>query len=145
MSSFFSSFRATRRVIAALTLMTLGGSCVGLMFPRLAKTGRFAGQYQIVKTVVSPVVFTVLLVSKHGTIITSISSENGLDTGTNETGEVRLDPGRQTEAAQYQPPESEHGDRRLMFRVALGLGLAYVGFLACWIWATRLRSRPPRD
>ena len=25
-----------------------------------------------------------------------------------------------------------------MLRIALGLGLAYVGFLACWIWVTRL-------
>ena len=31
-----------------------------------------------------------------------------------------------------------------MVRIALGLGLAYVGFLACWIWVTRRRSGPPR-
>jgi hypothetical protein len=31
-----------------------------------------------------------------------------------------------------------------MLLTGLGLGAVYVVFLAAWIWATRLRSRPPR-
>lgn len=31
-----------------------------------------------------------------------------------------------------------------MLQIGLGLGLAYVVFLVWWVWATRLRSRPPR-
>jgi hypothetical protein len=31
-----------------------------------------------------------------------------------------------------------------MLRIALGLALVYVVFVAGWFWATRLRSRPPR-
>jgi hypothetical protein len=58
--------------------------------------------------------------------------------------EVRLDLLEQTAAGQYQPSEPQGDDRRLMFRIALGLGVAYVVFVACWLWATRLRSRPPR-
>jgi len=137
--------RARQRVAAALSLLILGGSCVAVMFPILAKTGEFAGQYQVEGAIVSPAVFTVLPVSDRMAIITPISSRNVLDKEQNYTGKVRVDLRMKTEAAQYQPPESEHDDQRLMFRIALGLGLAYVGFLACWIWATRLRSRPPRD
>lgn len=145
MSSFSSLCRTKRRVTVALVLMAVGGLCVAFMFPRLAKTGAFAGQYQIDGTAVSPVVFTVLRVSERRSITMQISSKNVLDKEQNSASKVRVDLGTKTEATQYQPPESEHDDQRLMFRIALGLGLAYVGFLACWIWATRLRSRPPRD
>ena len=30
-----------------------------------------------------------------------------------------------------------------MLKIGLGLGAAYLVFLAAWIWATRLRSGPP--
>lgn len=36
------------------------------------------------------------------------------------------------------------GDRRLMLQIGGGLGLAYVGFLVVWFWATRLRPGPHR-
>jgi hypothetical protein len=51
--------------------------------------------------------------------------------------------GVQIAASQYQR-DSDQPKRRLMLLVGLGLGAAYVLFLAAWIWATRLRSRPPR-
>jgi hypothetical protein len=44
--------------------------------------------------------------------------------------------------AQYQRV-SDASDRRLLLRVGLGLGAAYLVFLGAWIWATRLRSRRP--
>jgi hypothetical protein len=45
--------------------------------------------------------------------------------------------------AQYQDDPDEP-KRHLMVVVGLGLGAAYLVFVAAWIWATRLRSRPPR-
>jgi hypothetical protein len=33
----------------------------------------------------------------------------------------------------------------LMLQIGAALGLVYVGFLATWFWATRLKMRPPRD
>jgi hypothetical protein len=57
--------------------------------------------------------------------------------------ELSLGLFRQIEGAQYQP-DSEEPKRRLMLLVGLGLGAGYVVFFAAWIWATRLRSRPPR-
>lgn len=56
---------------------------------------------------------------------------------------MRADRYPRNEAAQYLLSESQ-SERRLMIRIALGLGVAYVVFLACWVWATRVRSRPPR-
>lgn len=114
------------------------------MPPVLAKTGAFSGQYQIVEMAVSRSVFTVLSVPKSDIMDAPISSGNALDKGQDRREKVRFDQGGQTEAVQYQLTASKHEDRRLMFRIAVGLGLAYVGFLACWIWATRRRSGPPR-
>ena len=36
-------------------------------------------------------------------------------------------------------------DPRVMFQIGAILGLAYLAFLAVWIWATRFRIRPPRS
>jgi len=47
-------------------------------------------------------------------------------------------------ASQYQE-DSDQQNRRLMLRLGLGFGAAYVVFLIGWFWATRLRSRPHRD
>jgi hypothetical protein len=144
MGRFSSLLRRTRCVPAALTLITMGGLCAALISLSLARTGRFAGQYQIRQMAVSRTVFPVLSAIEHGTMIAPISSDNALDIRRNSAEKVRVDLGEQTQAAQYQLTASKHEDRRLMFRIALGLGLAYVGFLACWIWATRRRSGPPR-
>jgi hypothetical protein len=43
---------------------------------------------------------------------------------------------------QYQAG-SDNPRRRVLLLSGLGLGAAYVVFLLAWIWATRLRSRPP--
>lgn len=77
-------------------------------------------------------------------MIAPFSLGNALDIQPKSAGQVRVDLRRKAEAVQYQKSESQHEDRRLMFRIALGLGLAYVAFIACWIWATRLRSRRAR-
>jgi hypothetical protein len=50
----------------------------------------------------------------------------------------------ETAARQYQQSSDESGDRGLMIRLGAVFGLAYVGFLAVWVWATRLRRRPTR-
>ena len=55
-----------------------------------------------------------------------------------------LDPVTQMAASQYQE-DSGQQNRRLMLRLGLGFGAAYVVFLIGWFWATRLRSRPHRD
>jgi hypothetical protein len=49
----------------------------------------------------------------------------------------------ETAAGQYQQAADEP-ERRLMLLVGLALAAAYVVFVIGWIWATRLRSRPPR-
>jgi hypothetical protein len=36
-------------------------------------------------------------------------------------------------------------DTRLMLQIGIALGLAYVGFLLFWFWATRFRPRPQRS
>jgi hypothetical protein len=43
-----------------------------------------------------------------------------------------------------QPIEPRNGDPRRMLQIGAVLGTIYVVFLATWIWATRLRTRPPR-
>lgn len=103
-----------------------------------------AGQYQIGQTAVSSAAFGAVSVPRNGGNNAAFLSGNSLEIPRNSDLEVHPDLLGQTEAEQYQPSESQHDDRRLMFRVALGLGVAYVVFLACWLWATRLRSRPPR-
>ena len=144
MGRLSSPSRRTRCLTAALTLIMLGGVCEAHMRPVLAKTGTFSGQYQIMEMAVSRSGFPVLSVPETDRMDASISSGNPLDIEQNRREKVHSDLDRQTEAVQYQLTASRHEDRRLMFRIALGLGLAYVGFLACWIWATRRRSRPPR-
>ena len=72
-----------------------------------------------------------------------ISSDNPLEIPRIGASKDQLELVGETEAVQYQKSESQHEDRRLMLRIGVGLGLAYVGFVACWIWVTRLRSRPP--
>ena len=39
--------------------------------------------------------------------------------------------------------EPRSGDPRRMLQIGAVLGTIYVVFLATWIWATRLRARPP--
>ena len=85
----------------------------------------------------------VVSVSKSEVMSTPFSSANALEIPRNEAGKGQAELVGETEAVQYQKAESQHEDRRLMLRIAVGLGLAYVGFVACWIWVTRLRSRPP--
>ena len=138
-----SSSRTTQRVAAALALLTLKGSCAVLMTLLLAETSHFTGQYQNRQVAVSRAVIAVLLASKSRPMIALICSANALDTEPNTMGKEGVDLVGQATAAQYQPSKSNE-DRGLMFRIALGLGLAYMGFVACWIWATRRRSRPPR-
>jgi hypothetical protein len=43
-----------------------------------------------------------------------------------------------------QPARPASGDTALMLEIGLVLGLAYLAFLAVWIWATRLRPRLTR-
>lgn len=71
-------------------------------------------------------------------------SDNSGEIPRNSGVQLSLGLVEQTEAVQYQTSRSRNEDRRKMLGIALGLGLAYLGFLACWIWATRLRSRPRR-
>jgi hypothetical protein len=117
---------------------------VVLLAPPLARTEALAGQYQIDQMAVSRAAFVAVSGPENREKSAHLSSENVLEIRLKSAQEVRPDLRRQTEAAQYQPSESQLEDRRLMFRIALGLALAYVIFVAGWFWATRLRSRPPR-
>src|SRR5918999_2338798 len=42
---------------------------------------------------------------------------------------------------QYQPAEDDDRRREAMLELGALLGLLYLDFLACWVWATRLRRR----
>ena len=125
-------------------MIALIGLLAALLSPPLARTEAFGGQYQIGQMAVSPAAFGAVSVVRNGRTSAPFLSENSLDIRRKSDVEVRPDLLGQTAAAQYQPPEPQDDDRRLMLRIALGLGVAYVVFVACWLWATRLRSRPPR-
>lgn len=120
------------------------GLPTGLAWNFLARTEAVATQYQISQMAVSRTAFAAVSVQENGAISAPFSQGNVLYPRRNSALEVRLDLHGQMQAAQYQASESQLDDRGLMVRIALGLGLAYVVFLGCWIWATRLRSRRPR-
>lgn len=76
-------------------------------------------------------------------IAVSIASQNGISIqGQNRS---QLAPNRASvlresaSEAQYQP---EKGRNPLLIGLGLALGAVYVGFLAIWFWATRIRPRP---
>jgi hypothetical protein len=132
-----------RGVLGALALVALMGSSITLISPLLARKEGFPGQYHSRQMTVSRTAFPVVSVSKSEAMSAPFSSDNALEIPRNEAGKGQAELVGETEAVQYQKAESQHDDRRLMLRIAVGLGLAYVGFVACWIWVTRLRSRPP--
>jgi hypothetical protein len=135
---------STRRgVLGALALVALTGSWITLISPLLARKEAFPGQYHGRQIAVSRTAFPVVSVSKSEAMSAPFSSDNALEIPRNGAGKGQAELVGETEAVQYQKAESQHEDRRLMLRIAVGLGLAYVGFVACWIWVTRLRSRPP--
>jgi hypothetical protein len=59
--------------------------------------------------------------------------------GQNE-GIGESDRNRRANEPQYQPARSRY-QGELMLQIGVVLALAYVAFLAIWIWATRLRTR----
>jgi hypothetical protein len=132
-----------RGVFRALALVALTGLGITLISPLLARKEAFPGQYHGRQMAVSRTAFPVVSVSKSSAVTAPISSDNALEIPLIGAKKGQLELVGETEAAQYQKSESQHQDRRLMLRIAVGLGLAYVGFVACWIWVTRLRSRPP--
>ena len=126
-----------------MALVALTGLWITLISPLLARKEAFPGQYHDRQMAVSRTAFPVVSVSKSETMSVRFSSDNALEIPRNEAGKGQAELVGETEAVQYQKAESQHEDRKLMLRIAVGLGLAYVGFVACWIWVTRLRSRPP--
>ena len=126
-----------------MALVALTGLWITLISPLLARKEAFPGQYHDRQMAVSRTAFPVVSVSKSEAMSVPFSSDNALEIPRNEAGKGQAELVGETEAVQYQKAESQHEDRKLMLRIAVGLGLAYVGFVACWIWVTRLRSRPP--
>lgn len=125
-------------------MIALIGLPAALISPPLARTEALAGQYQIGQKAVSSAGFGAVSGQINGGTSAAFLSSKSLDIRQKSDGEVRLDLLGQTAAGQYQTSEPQDDDRRLMLRIALGLGVAYVVFVACWLWATRLRSRPRR-
>jgi hypothetical protein len=140
---FASSASVIRRVRAGKTLIALISLLTMLLTPFLARPEALAGQYQIGQIAVSRSAIVAVSVPTNANDGAKFPSRNVLDIRVNSAPEVRSDVRGQTVVAQYQASKSQPEDRRLMFRIALGLGVAYVVFLAGWFWATRLRSRPP--
>jgi hypothetical protein len=139
-----SSASVIRRVREGKTLIALISLLAVLLTPSLARPEALADQYQIGQIAVSRPAIMTVSVPKNAKESAKFLSRNVLDIRLNSAPEVRSDVRGQTVVAQYQASESQPEDRRLMFRIALGLGVAYVVFVAGWFWATRLRSRPPR-
>ncbi len=110
----------------------------------LAKTEDLTAQYQTRQMAVSPSRFAAVSVLIDDQNDAPMSPDNVLEIRQNGAEKMQLNLYAQVGAAQYQPSKSESDDRWLMIRIALGLGLAYLVFLGCWIWATRLRSRRER-
>jgi hypothetical protein len=54
-------------------------------------------------------------------------------------GHNAADPAGSRKQAQYQRPEPQYQDDGLMLQIGALLGIAYLVFLAIWIWATRFR------
>lgn len=46
---------------------------------------------------------------------------------------------RRAENARYQAVSRQYQDKERMLQIGLLLGMAYLAFLAIWVWATRLR------
>ena len=102
------------------------------------------GQYQNRVGPVSRAQIPAISPWNHRGIGSRFASENALILQQKPQLELPLNHQLQLAASQYQQPEPPEEERRLMLGIGLGLGLAYIAFLACWLWATRLRSRPPR-
>jgi hypothetical protein len=97
-------------------------------------------QYQNGQRAVSPAGSAAVSRSIDGTIMWSSFIQLAGDIQPDRTVEPVLDRPVEIEAAQYQ--QSGDGPRRRpMLLIGLGLGAAYLVFLAVWIWATRVRSR----
>ena len=47
---------------------------------------------------------------------------------------------RSDDAVTHEPRAISSGDARLLLRLGLGLGIAYIVFLAAWFWRTRNRT-----
>jgi hypothetical protein len=57
--------------------------------------------------------------------------------GNRQADQSRL--ARRAENARYQAFSRQYQDKELMLQIGLLLGMAYLAFLAIWVWATRLR------
>jgi hypothetical protein len=110
----------------------------------LATEEALAGQYRFTQPAVSSAGFVVVSPYPGYANGTSISAENSLEIRLNSVVNVALDRSGPSDKVQYQTPRSEPQERRLALQIGIGLAAAYVGFLACWIWATRLRGRARR-
>jgi hypothetical protein len=94
-------------------------------------------------------------------IVSQNGSQNGRYIALHFRSKVRFNsdsPQYQAARARYQParpagieavvtksaqlPDTGRGKTRLMVKIGLLLGLAYVIFLTIWFWATRFRLRP---
>lgn len=132
--------------ISAIATAFLGASAEAVtpqIRTDLAPTRVIPAQYQDHEGAVSPTRVTAVSRSIAAGISESFSFNGSVDLQPYRAVEPSLDLLAQVERPQYQR-SSDEPERRLMVRVGLALGAAYLLFLAVWIWATRLRSRPPR-
>lgn len=112
--------------------------------PDLALKAGFEAQYQNGVSPVSRAPSPAILPWNHRGIAPQFSPENALVSRHNLVVERRVDRSVELAARQYHQSEQPDEEQRLMLGIGAGLGVAYIVFLACWLWATRLRSRPPR-
>jgi hypothetical protein len=72
-------------------------------------------------------------------IVPQIAYWNDFQIAASNSGRSTADSTDRRERSQYQPTSSQYQDDRLMLQIGAVLGVAYLVFLAIWIWATRFR------
>ena len=130
-------------ILAAAFLAAPEEPCAASPDRQLASVLAITAEYHECSNAVS--LFGISAVSRpiDAQMTTVFSSEGSRGLRRYRRADLSLGSSAQIEAAQYQQ-DSRESQRSLMIRIGLGLAAAYVVFLAAWIWATRVRSRPPR-
>lgn len=92
-------------------------------------------QYQNTTPAVSPQKAASITVWKCCQIAQPISDQAAGDSRSERSSEAR---GAQN--ARFMPASGQYQSDELMLQIGLVLGMAYLAFLAIWVWATRLRT-----
>jgi hypothetical protein len=137
-----------RSVVVAIFGLTVGllagtgEASAGRFGTDLASSVAISTQYQERRAAVSPTGLVAVSRPFSHKIGRGLASQAAVDFEPDRPMDISTERSLEISTAQYQPSADE-SDRRLMLRLGLGLGAAYLVFLVAWVWATRVRGRPP--